>query len=45
MLVDIKLYFNYFLLGAFLMWVLIYIQLTPPEVYELSNEKFDNKCF
>ncbi len=45
MLIDIELYFNYFLFGVFLTWILIYVQLPPPEVYELSKEKFDNKCF
>lgn len=45
MLVDIKLNFSYFLIGVFLSLIMIYIQLPPPEIYELNKEKFDNKCF
>jgi hypothetical protein len=45
MLVDIKFDFSYFLVGVFLTLMLIYIQLPPPEIYELNKEKFDNKCF
>ena len=45
MLVNLELYFYYFILGMFLTWIFIYIQLPPPEIYELNKEKFDNKCF
>lgn len=45
MLVNINLYFDYFLFGLFLTWALIYIQLPKPEIYELSKEKFDKNCF
>ena len=45
MLVNLDLYFDYFLFGLFLTWIYIYIQLQPPVIYELSKEKFENKCF
>jgi hypothetical protein len=45
MLVDLEIYPKYFVLGLFITWSIIYLNLPEPEIYELKKEKFNNKCF
>jgi len=45
MLVELKFYNDYFIIGLFITWIAIYINLPEPEIYELNKEKFNDKCF
>ncbi len=42
---NININLQYFLIGLFLSWVLIYSKHPEPPIYELEKEKFENKCF
>lgn len=41
-MIDIELYSFYLILGMFISWCVIYINLPDPQIYEF--EKFDNTC-
>lgn len=45
MLVNLEFHLEYFIMGIFITWLLIYLKSPEPEIYELKKEKFENKCF